>query len=178
MMPLPPILVRRVSTLEPQQSAVDKRAKLVSTLELFFKRAKLYLAMALRRALLSCTFWFQESEGYITNEMRNELESGGAPGWDGVGGTYDILLERPALVADLQALFTPERTEHLYHVIIGNEGTGKTTAIRGALLSLASPKAVVYCNVASANSFVVDLAKAVGYRPSSSIRARLPVDPR
>jgi ABC-type Mn2+/Zn2+ transport system ATPase subunit len=39
-------------------------------------------------------------------------------------------------VADLQALFMPEKMEHLYHVIIGNEGTGKTTAIRGALLSV------------------------------------------
>jgi Cdc6-like AAA superfamily ATPase len=104
--------------------------------------------------------------------MRNVFESGGAPGWDGVGGTYDKLLERPALVGELQALFMPEKSEHLYHVI-GNEGTGKTTAIRGALLSLASPKAVVYCNVGSAKTFVVDLAKAVGYRPSFSVRDRV-----
>jgi hypothetical protein len=141
--------------------------------ELLFKRAKLYLAMALGGALFLGTFWYQESEGCITNEMRNVFESGGAPGWNGVGRGHDMLLERPALMADLHALFMPGINEHLYHVIIGNEGTGKTTAIRGALLSLASPKAVVYCNVGSAKSFVVDLAKAVGYRPSFSVRARI-----
>lgn len=179
----PTILARRISSLEPKQPDVDK-VKVVDKVdkvdkvldfcrEVLQKRAKFYFGVAGILVLVSGYFWYKESEWCITREMRSVFESGGTPGWDkNCDDTVAELVERPALVADLQALLSPDRKEHLYHVIIGDEGTGKSTAIRGAIRSLAPPKAVVYCEVKEAVDFVKDLARVVGYRPSFSLRAR------
>jgi hypothetical protein len=171
------ILVARRFSTHSEQPAVDKVIDFGR--DVLKKKAQLYLGVGGVLVLGLSYAWYKESEWCITKEMRNVFECGGPPGWDTVapgwdiGDSFDKLLERPALVSDLQALFRPDKKEHLYHVIMGDEGTGKTTAIRGALRSLASPKAVVYCEVGSAESFVNDLAKAVGYRPSFSVRARV-----
>jgi hypothetical protein len=159
-------LARRVSTLEPEHSAVDR--VLDFGRELLQRRTKLYLRVGGVLTLVVGYAWYKESEWCITREMRNVFESGGAP-----DDKITERVERPVLVAHLQTLFRPEMTDHLYHVVIGDEGTGKSTAIRTAVRSLAPPKAIVYCEVRSSVAFVADLATTVGYRPSFSLRARV-----
>jgi hypothetical protein len=160
-----PIHVRRFSAFEAEQSAVDK---VIGLFRVFIQmRAKLYLGVGGGLALALGYAWYKESEGCISREMLNVFESGGAP-----DDIVAELVERPTLVADLQTLLKPDLTDHLYYVVIGDEGTGKSTVIRAAIRSLASPKAVVYCEVRSSLDFVGDLAKIVGYRPSFSLRAR------
>jgi ABC-type Mn2+/Zn2+ transport system ATPase subunit len=47
----------------------------------------------------------------------------------------------------------------LYHVIIGESGTGKTTLIELALKRLKKPKGVIYFNVSDENPSRVDFVE-------------------
>ena len=103
-----------------------------------------------------------ESEYCITRDMLAVFENGRAPDYSNM----PVFVERPELELDLQALMSPDQTDRKYRVIIGDEGTGKSTATCNAIRSLVPPKAIVYCEVRGSKSFVTDVANAVGYRIS------------
>merc|ERR1711916_98932 len=93
--------------------------------------------------------------------MLRTFEKGGARGWYVVKESDHV--ERPELLASLKALLQPERSDN-YAVVIGETGTGKSTAVRDAIVALEDPKGVVYVSTPDVVShFGTELAKAVGY---------------
>ena len=72
------------------------------------------------------------------------------------------MVDRKELVDQLGSILQPKRS-HNYFVIVGKEGSGKTTVVKQALSTLKSPKGVVYvdCPV-TANQFSVSLARLIG----------------
>jgi hypothetical protein len=115
-------------------------------------------------------------EAAVSRSMVAAFEAGGAQvgwfwapslQWDIAFGAKDARasVPRPALVADLAQLMRPETTDQ-YALIVGESGTGKSTAVREAVRSLQSPKGAIYFSAPElAASFSSDLARAVGYAP-------------
>ena len=102
-----------------------------------------------------------------------------AHGWDAAfrDADADARVPRPALVLELAALLRPNKTRQ-YALVVGESGTGKSTAVREAVRSLPSPKGVVYFSATElVASFSVELAAAVGYAlpfdPLASVLSRL-----
>jgi hypothetical protein len=85
------------------------------------------------------------------------------------GGTtrFELPLEhidRPDVVAELKVLLRPEESDK-YGVVIGEHGTGKSTAVRDAIMELEEPKGVVYFSCPEVlKDFGQDMAAAVGYK--------------
>jgi len=98
------------------------------------------------------------------SKERNMLwtfEKGGARGWYVKKNTAHV--ERPELLASLKALLQPDESDN-YAVVIGEHGTGKSTAVRDTIDALEDPKGVVYVSTPDVVSdFGTELAKAVGY---------------
>ena len=115
-------------------------------------------------------------EAAVSRSMVAAFETGGAQvgwfwapslQWDTNFGAKDAraTVPRPALVADLAALMRPGSTDH-YALVVGESGTGKSTAVREAVRSLQSPKGAIYFSAPElVASFSSDLARAVGYAP-------------
>lgn len=115
-------------------------------------------------------------EAAVSRSMVAAFETGGAQvgwfwapslQWDINFGAKDAraTVPRPALVADLAKLMRPETTDQ-YALIVGESGTGKSTAVREAVRSLQSPKGAIYFSAPElVDSFSSDLARAVGYAP-------------
>lgn len=90
-----------------------------------------------------------------------------APSWDAAfrDADADARVPRPTLVRELAALLRPNKTRQ-YAIVVGESGTGKSTAVREAVRSLPSPKGVVYFSAPElVASFSVQLAAAVRYAP-------------
>ena len=81
--------------------------------------------------------------------------------WDADAGAT---VPRPELIADLAALLRPNATKQ-YALIMGQSGTGKSTAFRAAVRSLPHPKRAVYSAPELLTSFSSGLARATGYLP-------------
>ena len=93
--------------------------------------------------------------------MLRTFEKGGARGWYVVEESDHV--ERPELLASLKALLQPDESDN-YAVVIGEHGTGKSTAVRDTIVALEDPKGVVYVSTPDVVSdFGTELAKAVGY---------------
>ena len=112
-------------------------------------------------------------EATVVRRMVAAFEDGGvqvglwAPSlpWDVEFRANDALatVPRPVLVANLTALLRPERTAQ-YALVVGESGTGKSTAVRNTVRSLPSPKGTIYFSTPElVASFSSDLARAVGY---------------
>ena len=70
---------------------------------------------------------------------------------------------RPALLAQLIELLRPATTA-TYALVVGESGTGKSTAVRAAVRALPSPKGVVYFSAPERVArFSDELANAVGF---------------
>jgi hypothetical protein len=70
---------------------------------------------------------------------------------------------RPALLAQLAALLRPSATDQ-YALVVGESGTGKSTAVRAAVRGLPAPKGVVYFSAPERVAlFSNELAAAVGF---------------
>jgi ABC-type dipeptide/oligopeptide/nickel transport system ATPase component len=124
----------------------------------------------------------------VVRNMVTAFEAGGAqvgwfwaPSlmWDVEFGSKDAraTVQRPALVADLAMLLRPGTTDH-YALIVGDSGSGKSTAVREAVRSLQQPKGAIYFSApVYFESFSSDLARAVGYAlpfdPLASVFSRL-----
>ena len=93
--------------------------------------------------------------------MVRTFEKGGARGWYVKKNTAHV--ERPELLASLEALLQPDESDN-YAVVIGEHGTGKSTAVRDTIVALEDPKGVVYVSTPNVVAhFGTELAKAVGY---------------
>ena len=92
--------------------------------------------------------------------MVRTFEKGGARGWYVKKNTAHV--ERPELLASLEALLQPDESDN-YAVVIGEHGTGKSTAVRDTIVALEDPKGVVYVSTPNVVAhFGTELAKAVG----------------
>ena len=129
--------------------------------------AALALALALAHAALG--------RGALTAHMVATFEAGGVvPSWLGRGGAHwdthravdasSATVPRPALEADLAALLRPQASKQ-YVLVVGESGTGKSTAVRSALRSLPWPSGAVYFSypALAPASFSAGLASACGY---------------
>ena len=80
--------------------------------------------------------------------------------------TFDkmAMIDRKALVGNLMPILQPQESSS-YVVIVGENGTGKTTAVRQALSASKSPKGAVYFNCPIAvDKFSIKLASLVEFR--------------
>jgi hypothetical protein len=126
-------------------------------------------------------------EAAVLGRMVAAFESGGArvspwtptAAWDASFRDVDAdaRVPRPTLVRELAALLRPNKTRQ-YAIVVGECGTGKSTAVREAARLLPSPKGVVYFSAPElVASFSVELAAAVGYAlpfdPLASVLSRL-----
>jgi ABC-type cobalamin/Fe3+-siderophores transport system ATPase subunit len=81
-------------------------------------------------------------------------------------------VKRPQ-VNDIKALIRPASSSQ-YGVIIGENGSGKSTAVLGAIQELKEPKNVVYFHAPELTAtFSEQLARSVGYRDVVDIRCFL-----
>jgi hypothetical protein len=112
-------------------------------------------------------------ETAVVGRMVAAFEEGGAraapwaslPQWDAAfrNADADARVPRPELVAGLIALLRPAATKQ-YTVVVGESGTGKSTAVRDAMRSMPMPKGAVYFLTPElVASFSSELARAVGY---------------
>ena len=70
---------------------------------------------------------------------------------------------RPKLIEDLAALLRPNATKQ-YALVVGESGTGKSTAVRAAVRSLPHPKGAIYFSAPeNMVTFHSDLEEATGY---------------
>ena len=115
--------------------------------------------------------------------MVRTFEAGGVVGgWPWESSTHwdthretdaDARVARPELIADLAALLRPKVTKH-YALVVGEIGTGKSTAVRAAVRSLPHPKGAVYFTTPEIMSpFLSGLGDATGYFHSFDPLARL-----
>jgi hypothetical protein len=87
--------------------------------------------------------WSAWSEHAVGRRMLAAFEAGGRPGWERGFDDSDADVDRHELVAALSALLHPPVARD-YTVIVGENGTGKSTAVRQAVRALGAPKGVVY----------------------------------
>jgi hypothetical protein len=89
----------------------------------------------------------------------------GASAWDERFASADARarVPRPALLAELAELLRPAST-YQYALVVGESGTGKSTAVRAAIRMLPAPKGVIYFSAPERVALFSDeLAAAVGY---------------
>jgi hypothetical protein len=149
--------------------AVDASAPLVDKAANVFQRfwwrltkRKLVLAagVAVGGFVLSELVW---GEAAVQRKMLKTFEDGGVQNWE-IRYERDKdphIVQRPAVLQDLQSLLRPE-SSNKYAIIIGENGT----AVRQAVRSLEYPYGVVYF---SAPELIADfgscLGRAVGFSP-------------
>ena len=79
------------------------------------------------------------------------------------------MIDRKALVDNLLPILQPSKSNS-YVVIVGEKGTGKTTAVRQALTALERPRGAVYIDCPeTADDFSVYLAELIGFREQLDI---------
>lgn len=113
-------------------------------------------------------FAYYYSEAGVTRHMCRVFEAGGARGWE-THFRKDWLpgrVERAKVHADISKLLRPDAKAQ-YVVIVGAAGTGKSTAVRKAIVDLEEPKGAVYFLPPTLLiGFSSALANALGfYRP-------------
>ena len=107
--------------------------------------------------------WSVWSEAAVRRSMLRTFEDGGRPGWERGFDDSNADVARPELVAELAALLRPEVARE-YVVVVGETGTGKSTAVRQAVRQLPWPKGVVYFDAPELlPKFGMRLAKTVGF---------------
>lgn len=91
-----------------------------------------------------------------------KFEQGSVPSeWAESDALADV--PRAELHKSLQAILRPENASHSYAVIVGEHGTGKSTAVRKAARAKGTDDAngVVYIEVGDVRSFAIDLASCL-----------------
>jgi hypothetical protein len=107
--------------------------------------------------------WSAWSEHAVGRRMLAAFEAGGRPGWERGFDDSDADVDRHELVAALSALLHPPVARD-YTVIVGENGTGKSTAVRQAVRALGVPKGVVYFDAPELlPEFSSRLAESVGF---------------
>jgi KaiC/GvpD/RAD55 family RecA-like ATPase len=73
--------------------------------------------------------------------------AGGLPGWDtDFSDDNEADIKRPTINADLERFIFPQRRDTKYVVIVGEHGTGKSTAVRSVVRNRTGDKGAVYVN--------------------------------
>jgi len=163
---------RRASVAAPSTSLSAAVASIADT---FTGHLRTNIAVSLVAVLGVVAAHYFLGEAAVVRRMVAAFEDGGvqvglwAPSlpWDVEFRVNDALatVPRPVLVANLTALLRPERTAQ-YALVVGESGTGKSTAVRNTVRSLPSPKGTIYFSTPElVASFSSDLARAVGYAP-------------
>jgi len=81
-------------------------------------------------------------------------------------------VSRPNLHADLKAILYPTETEH-YAVIVGENGTGKSTAVRQVLASSEGPKGVYFNCPPNHKRFSIELSRLICHEAEVDIRGAI-----
>ena len=131
-------------------------------------RALLLSTGAVCTAGSTLCFAYYYSEAGVTRQICRVLEAGGVRGWE-THFRRDWLpgrVERAKVHADITKLLRPDAKTQ-YAVIVGAAGTGKSTAVRKAIVDLEAPKGAVYFLPPTLLiGFSSALANALGfYRP-------------
>jgi hypothetical protein len=114
-------------------------------------------------------------EAAVVARVATAFEDGGARAgffspslpWDDEFRDNDarVRVPRHALAADLAALLRPAATAQ-YALVVGESGTGKSTAVRDVIRALPTPKGAIYFTAPElVESFSSELARAVGCVP-------------
>jgi hypothetical protein len=164
----------------------DVESSLLEYLKKYLRFKSTWAALVLLGGTIAVyVVWYHEGEPGVLADMVKAFEDGGAQGWD----TYDdtaATIERPILINDLQSLLRPPSVEG-YVVIVGEESTGKSTAVRMAIRSLSDnnekgvkSKGVVYVLVEDHRQFSRELAAVLRYRRPFHLMdtLRLIINPR
>ena len=107
--------------------------------------------------------WSVWSEAAVRRTMLRTFEAGGRPGWEADFDDSRAVIARPDIVAALATLLRPEFADD-YVVVVGETGTGKSTAVRQAVRQLPWPKGVVYFDAPELlPKFGTHLAAAIGF---------------
>jgi hypothetical protein len=121
----------------------------------------------------SWTGWYKENQRRVHESARqsaiyNKLKEG-PKFWKEIKG----VILRKELVDDVKKLIAPTAGSGLYHLIIGEHGTGKTSLIQLAVDDLKEPKGVIYVDMPLRCDLEVHIAKAVqqalGWMPDQVI---------
>ena len=82
----------------------------------------------------------------------------------------DATIDRQDLVQDLLLILRPKVSKS-YAVVVGENGTGKSTAVRKALSALEQPKGAVYFNCPeAADEFSIALAQLITFREQVDVK--------
>jgi hypothetical protein len=112
--------------------------------------------------VLGACFWYYHSEDNVTRIIR--AFEVGKLGYEKIPNKFKV--DRPDVVAKIKTLFEPTKTPYSYFLIVGETGTGKSTAIREAVSELEVPRGVVYfMSPESPRYFTLGLAKILNYDP-------------
>ena len=118
-----------------------------------------------------------DSEYAVINEMVKRFENPLLNKWDEVdSGTvitrennnnsdeFIELLPRENIENLLKPLLYNKNNAKMYAAIVGEIGTGKSTAVRKAIRSIQGPKGVIYCLIQAENNYFTELCTALGIR--------------
>ena len=89
----------------------------------------------------------------VSGKVLQTFESGGKPGWDeGFGKDADAVVKRPDVEKKLKELFYPNSRvggdlDASYVLVIGEHGTGKSTAVRRVVREHEGINGAIYVNV-------------------------------
>jgi KaiC/GvpD/RAD55 family RecA-like ATPase len=88
-------------------------------------------------------------------------------------GKIENIISRDVLVDQIRILITPSARSRFYPLIVGENGTGKTSLIQLAVDGLEKPQGVIYVDVPIEDESPVDLAQAMqqalGWNPDPVI---------
>jgi type II secretory pathway predicted ATPase ExeA len=115
-------------------------------------------------AVLAAGVWYYFSEDNVSRITR-AFEAGELV-YNKIADEHKI--HRPEVVAEIKSLFLQPSETHAYFLIVGETGTGKTTAILDAVSDLKVPRGVVYFMApAFSDHFVSNLARKLNYDPNA-----------
>jgi len=108
---------------------------------------------------------YYDSEYAVINEMVKRFENPSLQEWDESDAATIIARD------DIQKLIKPlihnENYEKMYAAIVGESGTGKSTAVRKAIRSINGAKGVIYCLIASESEYSSELQTALAFRATN-----------
>ena len=157
----------RVQPSSVQQQGLDIAKNMLKN------RARMYIGGVAVAGVGVYYGFVHESEEGVTSAMVTLFEEGTIRSWcteeDGIASVARVQLHE-----ELNLLLHPQ-TSDSYCVVHGENGTGKSTAVRQTIASLEDPKGVIYMMTppCGASQFVPHIARAVGYREAIDIPAYL-----
>lgn len=122
------------------------------------------IVMAIGSIATGTAFYFSHRDELVMSRADSVLSAFvQGRGFD-VDADEDAIVVRKDLNAQLLAILTPKKID-LYAVVVGERGSGKSTAVRKVIASLPEPRGIIYFNApASSWKFSIELAKTIGFK--------------